>query len=125
MAHTSQSRNGGWTRTDGSGVGDGSLAAEEAVNGTGSVGRAADALGLFELPLQDADEKAHHAVQSRDAIFRRLLALADVLATATALLVGLLAAWFAAQSGGRHRDDNIPARLTMTLAPLTRRAPLR
>jgi exopolysaccharide biosynthesis polyprenyl glycosylphosphotransferase len=87
MAHTSQSRNGGWTRTDGSGVGDGSLAAEEAVNGTGSVGRAADALGLFELPLQDADEKAQHAVQSRDAIFRRLLALADVLATATALLV--------------------------------------
>src|SRR6187551_2913300 len=79
MAHTSQSRNHGWTPTNGSGAGDRSLAAEEVGNG---VGRAADALGLFEVPLQRPDEEAHHAVQSRDAIFRRLLALADVLAMA-------------------------------------------
>jgi len=34
------------------------------------------------------------------------------LATATALLLGLAAAWYAAQRGGHHRDQNIPARFT-------------
>lgn len=32
------------------------------------------------------------------------------LITATALLVGLAAAWYAAQRGGNHRDENRPAR---------------
>jgi len=45
------------------------------------------------------------------------------LATATALLVGLLAAWFAAQNGGRHRDENIPARLILSFMGPTRRSP--
>jgi hypothetical protein len=43
------------------------------------------------------------------------------LVTATALLVGLLAAWFAAQNGGRHRDENLPARLIMAWTPRPRR----
>lgn len=46
------------------------------------------------------------------------------LVTATALLVGLLAAWFAAQNGGRHRDEKVPARLVMSFSPNVRRSPL-
>lgn len=45
----------------------------------------------------------------------RKAAVAAGLVTATALLLGLAAAWYAAQRGGRHRDQNIPARLTFTL----------
>jgi exopolysaccharide biosynthesis polyprenyl glycosylphosphotransferase len=73
------------------------LAAEETANGNTSVGRAADALGFFEVQLQPADGEARHAVATRDAIFRRLLALADVLATTTALLVVV-------QVAGYHLD---------------------
>lgn len=40
----------------------------------------------------------------------RKAAVAAGLATATALLLGLAAAWYAAQRGGHHRDQNIPAR---------------
>jgi hypothetical protein len=40
----------------------------------------------------------------------RKSAVAAGLATATALLLGLAAAWYAAQRGGHHRDQNIPAR---------------
>ncbi len=46
------------------------------------------------------------------------------LVTATALLVGLLAAWYAAKSGGRHRDENVPARLVLSLSPSLRRGTL-
>lgn len=42
----------------------------------------------------------------------RKAALAAGLATATALLLSLAAAWYAAQRGGHHRDQNIPARFT-------------
>ncbi len=42
----------------------------------------------------------------------RKAAVAAGLATATALLVSLAAAWYAAQRGGHHRDQNIPARFT-------------
>lgn len=42
----------------------------------------------------------------------RKAAVAAGLATATALLLSLAAAWYAAQRGGRHRDQNIPARFT-------------
>jgi hypothetical protein len=44
------------------------------------------------------------------------------LATATALLLGLAAAWYAAQHGGRHRDQNIPAKFTF-IRPRTARSP--
>jgi hypothetical protein len=43
----------------------------------------------------------------------RQAAVAAGLATATALLVSLAAAWYAAQRGGHHRDQNIPARFTL------------
>jgi hypothetical protein len=42
----------------------------------------------------------------------RKAAVAAGLATATALLISLAAAWYAAQRGGHHRDQNIPARFT-------------
>jgi hypothetical protein len=50
----------------------------------------------------------------------RKAAVAAGLVTATALLLGLAAAWYAAQQGGRHRDQNIPAKFRWT-SPLTRR----
>lgn len=45
----------------------------------------------------------------------REAAVAAGLATATALLLGLAAAWYAAQRGGHHRDQNIPARFTFVV----------
>jgi hypothetical protein len=45
----------------------------------------------------------------------REAAVAAGLATATALLLGLAAAWYAAQRGGHHRDLNIPARFTFVV----------
>ncbi len=64
--------------------------------------------------------------EAREAIeAARKAAVLTGLATVTALLAGLLAAWFAAQNGGRHRDENIPARLIMTLSSPARRMPPR
>lgn len=40
----------------------------------------------------------------------RKASVATGLITATALLMGLVAAWYAAQRGGNHRDNNRPAR---------------
>jgi hypothetical protein len=54
----------------------------------------------------------------------RQAAVLTALVTATALLVGLLAAWYAAKNGGRHRDTNTPARFVMTFAPSGRRTTL-
>ena len=45
----------------------------------------------------------------------REAAVAAGLATATALLLGLAAAWYAAQRGGHHRDQNIPARFAFVV----------
>lgn len=45
----------------------------------------------------------------------REAAVAAGLATATALLLGLAAAWYAAQRGGHHRDQNIPARFSFVV----------
>ena len=39
------------------------------------------------------------------------------LGTVTALLVGLLAAWYAAQRGAHQRDNNIPARVVLSRGP--------
>jgi hypothetical protein len=44
----------------------------------------------------------------------RKATVAAALVTATALLIGLAAAWYAAQRGGHHRDNNIPARFTFS-----------
>ncbi len=79
------------------------------------------------LSQADAEKRVDQAY--KDAVTAienaRKVAVLTGLATATALLVGLLAAWFAAQNGGRHRDENIPARFSLTFAPATRRTPLR
>lgn len=56
------------------------------------------------------DEAFSKAVAAVDTA--RKATVAAGLATATALLLGLAAAWYAAQRGGHHRDQNIPARLT-------------
>jgi hypothetical protein len=55
--------------------------------------------------VNDAYASAVRAVDTA----RRASVLAG-LVTATALLIGLAAAWYAAQRGGHHRDNNIPAR---------------
>jgi hypothetical protein len=46
------------------------------------------------------------------------------LVTATGLMIGLAAAWYAAQRGGHHRDENIPARFTWAFRPRNRVMPL-
>lgn len=50
----------------------------------------------------------------------RKATVATALVTATALLMGLVAAWYAAQRGGNHRDTNRPARFFTTGAGPTR-----
>ena len=80
------------------------------------------------LSQADAEKRVDQAYKDAVAAVdtARKAAVLTALATATALLAGLLAAWFAAQNGGRHRDENIPARLSMTLAATPRRTtPLR
>jgi len=50
----------------------------------------------------------------------RKAAVLVALVTVTALLVSLLAAWYAAKNGGRHRDANIPARLVLSFSSARR-----
>lgn len=61
--------------------------------------------------VEDAYGSALEAIDTA-----RKAAVAAGLATATALLLGLAAAWYAAQRGGHHRDQNIPARFTFLIA---------
>jgi hypothetical protein len=74
----------------------------------------------------DAEKRIDQAYKDAVAAIdnARKAAVLTGLATATALLVGLLAAWYAAQNGGRHRDENIPARFLLTFAPTARRRPI-
>ena len=58
-----------------------------------------------ERRVDEAYAEAVRAVETA----RKAAVLAG-LATATALLLGLAAAWYAAQRGGHHRDQNIPAK---------------
>src|SRR4051794_18839794 len=51
------------------------------------LGRASDRLGLFEIPAHRVRDAARDETFQRDARFRRLLALADLLATAVGLLL--------------------------------------
>jgi len=70
---------------------------------------------------QRVDQAYKDAVNAIDTA-RKAAVLAG-LATATALLAGLLAAWYAAQKGGNHRDNNVPARVTFSVTPALRRTP--
>lgn len=60
--------------------------------------------------VEDAYASALSAIETA-----RKAAVGAGLATATALLLSLAAAWYAAQRGGHHRDQNIPARFTTLL----------
>jgi len=71
-----------------------------------------------ERRVDEVYAKAMSAVETA-----RKAAVAAGLATATALLLGLAAAWYAAQRGGRHRDQNIPAKFRLG-GPFTRRGPV-
>ncbi|MBN8912605.1 MAG: hypothetical protein J0H65_11235 [Rhizobiales bacterium] len=74
------------------------------------------------LPQAEAEKRV-------DEVYVKALSAAETarkavvaagLVTVTALLLGLAAAWYAAQRGGQHRDQNIPAKLGWS-RPLTRR----
>jgi hypothetical protein len=66
------------------------------------------------LPPADAEKRVDEAYATAvSAVDKaRKASVVAALATATALLLGLAAAWYAAQHGGRHRDNNIPAKFT-------------
>jgi hypothetical protein len=75
------------------------------------------------LAPPDAEKRVEEAyAESLQAIekARKATVLAG-LVTVTALLLGLAAAWYAAQQGGRHRDQNIPARFNLRSPSATRR----
>jgi hypothetical protein len=79
--------------------------------------------GISQVDAEKRVDQAYaDAVAALDKA--RQAAVLTGLATVTALLVGLLAAWYAAQNGGRHRDENVPARFLLTLSPTARRRPL-
>jgi hypothetical protein len=65
------------------------------------------------LPQAEAEKRVDQAyAEAKQALeTARKATVLSALGTVTALLVGLLAAWFAAQRGGHHRDHNIPPRL--------------
>jgi hypothetical protein len=71
------------------------------------------------LSQADAEKRVDQAyADARKALeTARKAAVLSALGTVTALLVGLLAAWYAAQRGGHHRDNNIPARLVWSRRP--------
>lgn len=74
------------------------------------------------LPAAEAEKRVDFAyAKAVEAVekARKATVLAG-LAAATALLLGLAAAWYAAQHGGRHRDQNIPAKFTFLRPRATR-----
>jgi hypothetical protein len=80
----------------------------------------AERTGISQAEAEKRVDQAYADAVSALDTARKATVLAG-LVTATALLVGLLAAWFAAQNGGRHRDENVPARLIMEWTPRPRR----
>jgi hypothetical protein len=75
------------------------------------------------IPPAEAEKRVNDAyaatVQAVETA--RKATVATGLVTATALLLSLAAAWYAAQRGGNHRDNNRPARFfTTALASSTR-----
>lgn len=76
-------------------------------------------------PQADAERQvdAAYAEAKRDLELARKASVLAGLVTATALLFGLVAAWYAAQNGGRHRDQNIPAKFNFAQRVTTQRTP--
>jgi hypothetical protein len=62
----------------------------------------------------DAEKRVEQTfAEARQAADKaRRATVVAALVTATGLMIGLAAAWYAAQRGGHHRDQNIPARFT-------------
>jgi hypothetical protein len=74
---------------------------------------ASERTGISQTEAEQRVDQAYRDAASAVDAARKGAVLAG-LATVTALLVGLLAAWFAAQNGGRHRDENVPPRLVIS-----------
>jgi hypothetical protein len=64
------------------------------------------------VPPEEAQKRVNDAYNATVTAVEdaRRATSAGGLITATALLIGLAAAWYAAQRGGNHRDENRPAR---------------
>jgi hypothetical protein len=64
------------------------------------------------IPAADAEKRVNEAYDTtvKAVETARRASVATGLITATALLMSLVAAWYAAQRGGHHRDTNRPAR---------------
>jgi MFS family permease len=74
------------------------------------------------MSAADADRRVEQtfleARQAADEVRRATVVGAFV--TAAGLMLGLAAAWYAAQRGGHHRDQNVPARFTWAYRPRPR-----
>jgi hypothetical protein len=70
----------------------------------------AERTGLSQAEAEKRIDQAYADAKKALETARKATVLTG-LGTVTALLVGLLAAWYAAQRGGHHRDNNIPARV--------------
>lgn len=77
------------------------------------------------VPPEEAEKRVDEAYASavRAAEAARKATVLAALMTATALMIGLAAAWYAAQRGGHHRDQNIPARFGLPRVPIGRARP--
>jgi hypothetical protein len=70
----------------------------------------AERTGLPQAEAEKRVDQAYAAAKEALETARKATVL-SALGTVSALLVGLIAAWYAAQRGGHHRDNNIPPRL--------------
>ena len=73
----------------------------------------AERTGLSQAEAEKRVDQAYADAKNAIEKARQAAVLAG-LGAVTALLVGLIAAWYAAQRGGHHRDNNIPARVVMS-----------
>jgi hypothetical protein len=76
----------------------------------------AERTGLSQAEAEKRVDQAYADAKKALETARKATVLTG-LGTVTALLVGLLAAWYAAQRGGHHRDNNIPARVAFSRRP--------
>src|SRR6185436_17818234 len=76
----------------------------------------AERTGLSQAEAEKRVDQAYVDAKKALETARKATVLTG-LGTVTALLVGLLAAWYAAQRGGHHRDHDIPARVAFSRRP--------
>ena len=76
----------------------------------------AERTGLSQAEAEQRVDQGYAQAKKAAKSAREAAVLAG-LATVSALLVGLLAAWYAAQRGGHRRDNNIPARVAWSRRP--------